>query len=147
MSNKSSKFKASHILISSLVALIITFFVISDKIALLDNLAVLIAIWSIPVLILLITVIRDLILPKMNNETIKFKSKDTLITSLVALIITFFITADKIAQNMGIARSTLNVWLNKHSDISEALKKGREPVTRKLENALINNALGFCKDY
>jgi len=98
MSNKSSKFKASHILISSLVALIITFFVISDKIALLDNLAVLIAIWSIPVLILLITVIRDLILPKMNNETIKFKSKDTLITSLVALIITFFITADKIAQ-------------------------------------------------
>lgn len=53
------------------------------------------------------------------------------------------LTNEDIAQNMGIARSTLNVWLNKHSDISEALKKGREPVTRKLENALINNALGF----
>lgn len=48
-----------------------------------------------------------------------------------------------IAENMGIARSTLNEWMKKHSDISDALKKGREPVTRKLENALVKNALGF----
>src|SRR5690625_866197 len=53
------------------------------------------------------------------------------------------LTNEDIADNMGIARSTLNEWLNKYSDISEALKKGREPVVRKLENALINKALGF----
>lgn len=53
------------------------------------------------------------------------------------------LTNTDIAKNIGIARGTLNVWLNKYPDIQDALKKGREPVVRKLENAIVNKALGF----
>ena len=52
-------------------------------------------------------------------------------------------TNTDIAHNMGIAYTTLKVWLNKYPTINAALKKGREPVVRKLENTLINKALGF----
>lgn len=53
------------------------------------------------------------------------------------------LTNEDIASNMGIARQTLNTWCNKYSDINDALKKGRTPVVRKLENALIERALGI----
>lgn len=53
------------------------------------------------------------------------------------------LTNEDIAHNMGIARQTLNNWCKKYSSILDALKKGREPVVRKLENSLIKKAQGF----
>lgn len=53
------------------------------------------------------------------------------------------LTDDDIAKNMGISRTTFYNWQNKYSDILNALKKGREPVVRELENALIKKAKGF----
>ena len=53
------------------------------------------------------------------------------------------LTNEDIAHNMGIARQTLNNWCNKYPSIMDALKKGREPVVRKLENSLIKKAQGF----
>ena len=53
------------------------------------------------------------------------------------------LTNEDIAHNMGIARQTLNNWCKKYPSIMDALKKGREPVVRKLENSLIRKAKGF----
>ena len=53
------------------------------------------------------------------------------------------LTNEQIASNMGITRQTLNAWCNKYTSIFDALKKGREPVVRELENALIKKAKGF----
>ena len=53
------------------------------------------------------------------------------------------LTNEDIAHNMGIARQTLNNWCNKYPSIMDALKKGREPVVRRLENSLIKKAQGF----
>ena len=53
------------------------------------------------------------------------------------------LTNEDIAHNMGIARQTLNNWCKKYPSIMDALKKGREPVVRKLENSLIKKAQGF----
>jgi transposase-like protein len=52
------------------------------------------------------------------------------------------LTDEQIAKNMGIVTSTLYVWKNKYSEISEALKKGKEVVDREVENALLENAKG-----
>ncbi|ANK59826.1 hypothetical protein [Loigolactobacillus backii] len=52
------------------------------------------------------------------------------------------LTDEQIAQNIGIRRPTLYDWKNKHSDISNALKKGKEVVDRQVENALLKRALG-----
>lgn len=53
------------------------------------------------------------------------------------------LTNEDIAHNMGITRETLRQWQKKYSVISDALKKGRAPVVRDLENALIKKAKGF----
>lgn len=53
------------------------------------------------------------------------------------------LTDQQIAKNMGIAYSTFNVWKNKYSAISEALKKGKVVIDKEIENALVKNALGF----
>lgn len=53
------------------------------------------------------------------------------------------LTNEDIAHNMGITRQTLNNWCKKYNSIFDALKKGREPVVRKLENSLIKKAQGF----
>jgi IS30 family transposase len=53
------------------------------------------------------------------------------------------LTNKQIAENMGITRQTLDTWCKKNKDIFDALKKGREPVVRELENALIKKAKGF----
>lgn len=53
------------------------------------------------------------------------------------------LTNEDIAHNMGIARQTLNNWCNKYSSIMDAIKKGRQPVVRELENSLIKKAKGF----
>ncbi len=39
------------------------------------------------------------------------------------------------------SRSTLCLWKEKHSDISDALKKGKEVVDYEVENALLKSAL------
>lgn len=53
------------------------------------------------------------------------------------------LTNGQIAKNIGISRQTLDNWCKKHVDIFNAIKKGREPVVRELENALIKKAKGF----
>ena len=53
------------------------------------------------------------------------------------------LTNEDIAHNMGVHRDTFNTWRKKYSVMSDALKKGRAPVVRDLENALIKKAKGF----
>lgn len=50
---------------------------------------------------------------------------------------------EQIASNMGIGITTLKAWRKKYPSIESALKKGRAPVVRELENALIKKAMGF----
>lgn len=51
------------------------------------------------------------------------------------------LTYEQISHNMGIDTSTLWDWRKKDSNISNALKKGREVVDFEVENALLKNAL------
>lgn len=53
------------------------------------------------------------------------------------------LTDEQIAANAGITRSTLGEWKKKYSDISDALKKGKEVVDIQVENALLKRALGY----
>lgn len=53
------------------------------------------------------------------------------------------LTDEQIANNMGIATSTLYEWKNAHSEISESLKRGKEVIDRQVENALLKRALGY----
>ena len=53
------------------------------------------------------------------------------------------LTDEQIANNIGIVPSTLYDWKNKYSEISEALKKGKEVIDRQVENALLKRALGY----
>ena len=53
------------------------------------------------------------------------------------------LTDEQIASNIGIRAGTLYDWKNRFSDISEALKKGKEVVDRQVENALLKRALGY----
>lgn len=53
------------------------------------------------------------------------------------------LTDEQIAKNAGITRSTLGEWKKKYSDISDALKKGKEVVDIQVENALLKRALGY----
>lgn len=52
------------------------------------------------------------------------------------------LTDDQIATNIGCSRSTLNEWKKRYSDISDALKKGKEVVDVEVENALLKKAMG-----
>ena len=56
------------------------------------------------------------------------------------------LTDEQIADNIGIAARTLYAWKNDHSQISHALKKGKEVVDRQVENALLKRALGYTYD-
>lgn len=53
------------------------------------------------------------------------------------------LTDEQVAKNIGIATGTLYDWKNKHPEISEALKKGKEVVDIQVENALLKRALGY----
>jgi transcriptional regulator with XRE-family HTH domain len=53
------------------------------------------------------------------------------------------LTDEQIAKNIGIQRPTLYDWKKKYSDISDALKRGKEVVDRQVENALLKRALGY----
>lgn len=56
------------------------------------------------------------------------------------------LTDEQIAQNMGIAYSTLRVWRDKYSALSAALKKGKDVADIKAENALYKRALGYISE-
>lgn len=53
------------------------------------------------------------------------------------------LTDEQIANNCGVSRSTLSEWKRKFSDISDALKRGKEVVDYEVENALYRRALGY----
>lgn len=53
------------------------------------------------------------------------------------------LTDEQIAANIGINRATLYEWYNRHPDIANAVKKGKEPVDTQVENALLKRALGY----
>lgn len=50
---------------------------------------------------------------------------------------------DQIAKNLGIAMSTLSKYKVEHSEIVEALKKGKEVVDFQVENQLLKRAMGY----
>lgn len=53
------------------------------------------------------------------------------------------LTDEQLAEKMGINPSTLYDWKNRHPEISNSLKKGKEVVDIQVENALLKRALGY----
>lgn len=53
------------------------------------------------------------------------------------------LTLDQIAHNLGIAESTLHDYVQKYSEFSESLKKGKDDADIEIENALFQSAKGF----
>ena len=53
------------------------------------------------------------------------------------------LTDEQISRNIGITPKTLYEWKNKYSELSNALKRGKEVVDMEVENALLKTALGF----
>ena len=53
------------------------------------------------------------------------------------------LTDEQIANNLGIAYSTLREYRDKYSALSAALKKGKEIIDYEVENALLKRALGY----
>lgn len=51
------------------------------------------------------------------------------------------LTNKQIADNLNIGKTTFYKLLKEHSELSELLKKGKEIVDYKVENALLQNAL------
>lgn len=51
------------------------------------------------------------------------------------------LTDEQIAEKIKITPSTLYEWKKRYSEISEALKKGKEVVDFEVENALFKNAI------
>lgn len=52
-------------------------------------------------------------------------------------------TFQDIATKIGVTTRTLGLWRKKHPEIDEALRKGREVIDYKVENALLKAALGY----
>lgn len=52
-------------------------------------------------------------------------------------------TFQDVANRIGISISTLRMWRSKYPEIDSALKKGREIIDYKVENALLKSALGY----
>ena len=50
---------------------------------------------------------------------------------------------EQIAKNMGISEATLYNYKNKHPQIKEALRKGKEVVDIEVENAMFKRAIGY----
>lgn len=53
------------------------------------------------------------------------------------------LTDEQIAHKIGISVATLYNWKNRHLEILESLKKGKEIVDREVENALLKKAFGY----
>ncbi|WP_010276451.1 helix-turn-helix domain-containing protein [Paenibacillus senegalensis] len=56
------------------------------------------------------------------------------------------LTIDQIADNLGVASSTLFDYKNKYPELSEALKRGQEVADVEVENSLYKRALGYRYD-
>ena len=52
------------------------------------------------------------------------------------------LTDEQIAHNIGIKRPTLYDWKKKYSDISDALKRGKEVVDQMVAGSLVKRAFG-----
>lgn len=52
------------------------------------------------------------------------------------------LTHIEIAKNIGIGNSTFSEWMAKYTEITEALKNGKEVVDIEVENALYRKAIG-----
>lgn len=50
---------------------------------------------------------------------------------------------EQIANEIGIHPSTLYDWQKKYPEIAEVLKRGKDVIDRKVENALLKRALGY----
>lgn len=53
------------------------------------------------------------------------------------------LTFEEIAEQMGIQRTTINRWKGQSQALREALAHNRDSMDRKVENALVKNALGY----
>ena len=53
------------------------------------------------------------------------------------------LTNEQIAEKIGINQDTLYSWINRFSEISEALKIGKEDADMMVENALFQSAIGY----
>ena len=53
------------------------------------------------------------------------------------------LTDEQIAKKLCIGKTTLYKYIDEHSELSERLKKGKEVVDYKVENALLKRALGY----
>ena len=53
------------------------------------------------------------------------------------------LTEGQISANIGISRSTLSDFKNKHRELATALSNGREVAVAQLENILFKRALGY----
>lgn len=53
------------------------------------------------------------------------------------------LTNEQIAEKMGLATSTVSLWMNEHQEFSDALKRGREEPDDKVERSLYKLATGF----
>lgn len=53
------------------------------------------------------------------------------------------LTDEQIASKCGVTTKTLYEWKNKHGDICEALKKGKELTDYKVEGALLDKCTGY----
>jgi hypothetical protein len=53
------------------------------------------------------------------------------------------LTDEQIAKNMGISTASLYNYKNRHIEILEALKKGKQVIDYEVENALLKRALGY----
>ncbi len=52
------------------------------------------------------------------------------------------LSEEQIAKNAGVAYSTFNLYKKKHSELSDALKKGKEIVDYEVENSLYKKCVG-----
>ncbi|PAL08900.1 hypothetical protein B8W90_08185 [Staphylococcus hominis] len=76
----------------------------------------------------------------------KVKIKDWLIEENLILIEGWArdgLTNEQIASNIGVSRDTLYRWAKRNSDISDALKRGKEVIDREVESSLLKKALGY----
>jgi hypothetical protein len=55
-------------------------------------------------------------------------------------------TDEFIFETLGVSRQTFYVWKGKYPEFAEALRKGKEIIDRKVENALLKRALGYKYD-
>lgn len=53
------------------------------------------------------------------------------------------LSVQQMANNISITRTTLYDWMNKNTNISNAIKKGREQSDEEVENALFKRATGY----